>query len=97
MSAANRDNGEAELLKLVGDPAEVAEGLARSRAAASALSADHPRFIDRYKGQWVALHDHEVLAANTLEDLLSQLDGEGISREHVIVRYIERDERVLIL
>lgn len=87
-----------ELRALVGDPAEVAGDLARFSEAAQALSSDRPRFIEKYPQKWVAVRStDEVLAAETLDDLLKDLDDRGIPRSQAVVRFIARSERTLFL
>jgi hypothetical protein len=39
----------------------------------------------------------DVIASESLDELLNALDREGISREHAIVRFIDRSERTLFL
>jgi hypothetical protein len=88
----------AELRALIGEPATIARELDAFRTAAKKLSSDQPRFIEEYPQKWVAVCDTtKVVAADSLDDLLKQLDSEGISREHVIVRFIDRAERTLFL
>jgi hypothetical protein len=87
-----------QLRELVGDPSQVAHDLARFREAARALSSDQPRFIEEYPQKWVAvLANKEVLASDSLDALLKELDEKGVSREHAIVRFIDRNERTLFL
>jgi hypothetical protein len=88
---------KAELLRLIGDPEQTARALRRFHRAAQALSSDDPRFIDRYDQKWVAVHGRDVIAAETLEQLLRDIDDAQIPRGEVVVRYIDRNERVLIL
>jgi hypothetical protein len=87
-----------QLRQLIGDPSEVAQDLAKFREAATALSSAHPRFIEKYPQKWVAvLANKKVIASDSLDVLLGQLDEKGISREHVIVRFIDRSDRTLFL
>ena len=89
---------ERELIDLVGDPAMVATELTKFREAAKALSSDQPRFIEAYPQQWVAVWDTgQVLASESLDELLREVDDRGIQREHAIVRFIDRSERTLFL
>ena len=87
-----------ELLRLVGDPVEVDRSLQTFRKAASVLSSDHPRLIDKYPKQWVAVHDGKVKAtATTYNALLSQVDRAHLPREETIIRFIDRNQRTMIL
>ncbi len=80
------------------DPVAVARELAAFRRSALLFSSDRPRMIDQYESRWVAVLDGEVRAdAEDFEALLSLIDSRGISRQRVLVRHIQRDQRTLIL
>ncbi len=80
------------------DPSGMAQSLRAFQRSARVLSDSHPRLIDEYPDQWVAVADRTVMAhGDTLEQVLAQLDAENISRADVIVRFIERTQRTLIL
>lgn len=80
------------------NPNAVARSLRAFQESARVLSDNHPRLIDEYPDQWVAIADSIVKAHNnTLEQVLEQIDAENISRGDVIVRFIERTQRTLIL
>jgi hypothetical protein len=87
----------AEIMAVVGDAGEVAAGLARFREAAQALSSRQTRMIEQYARQWVAATNEGVLAADTLDALLSIVDARGVDRSEIIVRFIDDTERILIL
>ena len=79
-------------------PDEMARSLRAFQRSEHVLSDDHPNLIAAYPDQWVAVSESAVLAhSETLQDLLGQIDAQGISRSDVIVRFIERTQRTLIL
>lgn len=79
-------------------PSSMARSLRAFQRSARVLSNNHPRLIDEYPNQWVAVADSTVVAhGNTLKQVLKQVDTEGISRTDVIVRFIDRTQRTLIL
>lgn len=79
-------------------PGEVGRSLSAFQRSARVLSDSHPRLIDEYPNQWVAVADSTVIVhGNTLKQVLKQVDAEGISRADVIVRFIDRTQRTLIL
>lgn len=79
-------------------PEAISKSLKSFDRAARILSSKQPRLIDEYPEQWVAVTDSRVLAhGDSLEDVLRQVDAAGVSRADVIVRYIERKLRTLIL
>ena len=67
-------------------------------AAAGVLSSDHPRLIDEHPLQWVGVYQGKVAAsAQTLSSLMKQLKDDGIPPQNAIVRFIDTNERTLIL
>jgi len=97
MRATASKQRAAELRRAVGDPNAVAKDLRRFRRDAKLLSSNHLRFIDEYPEKWVAVCNGNVVAADSLDDLLEEVDARGIPRGQVIVRHIDREERVMIL
>jgi hypothetical protein len=86
------------LALLGGPPAQVGRELDEFAASARALSSDHPRFIDEYPQQWVGVFQGQLRArGKTLKSVLAQLGEQGIRSEHALIRFIERDQRTLIL
>ena len=80
------------------DPGNTARSLRAFQRSARVLSNDHPRLINEYPDQWVAVTDSTVIAhGDTLEQVLAQIDAKDIPRADVIVRFIERTQRTLIL
>lgn len=83
---------------LLGDPRRVDRELQSFRKSAEVLSSRHERLIDKYPKQWVALHDGEVIArAKTFDALMSRVDAKKLPRSHIVVRYIDKSSRTLIL
>ena len=86
------------LALLGGPPAQVGRELDQFAESARALSSNHPRFIDDYPQQWVGVFQGQVRArGKTLKSVLAQLGEKGIRPEHALIRFIERDQRTLIL
>jgi hypothetical protein len=80
------------------NPFRLNRDLQRFRKAAQALSADHPRLVDKYPNQWVAVYDGKVAAhASTLPAILGKIKRKRIPQAHTIVRYIEKNKRTMIL
>lgn len=83
---------------LRGDPRQIAQELERFRKSAQALSSRYPRLVDAYPKQWVAVHNGKVKAhAKTLDALLTQVDKKKLPRDQIIVRYIDKTQRTMIL
>lgn len=87
-----------ELLALLGDPKRVIQDLRKFRRSTRVLSSEHPRLIDKYERRWVAVHGGKVRAnAATFGRLMASVDQRGLPRENIVVRYIDKDERIMIL
>jgi hypothetical protein len=79
-------------------PKSVARSLRKFQRSARMLSSNQPRLIDEYPDQWVAVSDNAVVAhGEDLKKVLQQVDKKGIPRADVLVRFIERTQRTLIL
>ena len=86
------------VVDLIGDPKEIDRDLQDFRRAARALSSNHPRLIDSYPKQWIAVYRGRVRATGTtFSAVMTQLDLKGLPREHVIVRFIDKNQRTMIL
>jgi hypothetical protein len=82
----------------IGDPKKVDKELRKFRRSSKVLSSDNPRLIDRYPKKWVAVYDGQVQAqAKTLPALMTALERLGLPKEDVIVRFIDKDDRKMIL
>ncbi len=86
------------LRQLGGSAAEIHQDLRRFSETASILSSDHPRLIDQYPLQWIAVYQGAVSATGkTLKSLITQLRKRKIPPEKTIIRFIGKEERALIL
>lgn len=90
---------EAEVLRQLGaSPQEVDRQLQAFSKAARVLSSDHPRLIDEHPLQWVGIYDgHVAASARNLKSLMAQLENEGIPAADTIIRFIDKEERVMVL
>lgn len=88
-----------EVLDLFGMPAaEVADEMRAFSKTAQALSAEHLQLIEKHPQQWVGLYDGEVkVYGKTLKSVMSQVEARGYPKAEVIVRFIDREPRTLIL
>jgi hypothetical protein len=86
------------VLEQLGNPADVDRGIRNFRRAASILSSKQPRMIDEYPKQWIAVYQGKVrVRARTFQSLLVQVDEKGLPRGHTIIRFIDRNQRTMIL
>jgi len=89
---------EQDVLKQLGNPVEIDQELQSFRRGAKVLSSKHPRLIDRYPKKWVAVYRGKVEAhGRTFRSVLQQIEQKRLPREHIIVRYIDKNQRTMIL
>jgi hypothetical protein len=88
-----------EALKHLGGTAsEIAKDLVGYRETAKVLSSDHPRMIDEHPLQWVGVYKGNVVASGrSLKSVMVQLRKKAVPPESSIIRFIDREERALIL
>ena len=68
------------------------------RSRAEMLSNDRPRLISEHPSQWIGVFRGEVSAkADDLPSLIEELERRGIPPGDTIVRFIEKNQRTLIL
>ena len=66
--------------------------------SAQFLSETSSRLMDEYPKQWVAVFNGRVAsAADSFQEVLQQVDACDLPRDRVIVRYIDREPRTMIL
>ena len=91
-------SAEEVLRQLGGTAAEVDREIQRFRQAARVLSSSHPRLIEQYPKQWVVVHKGKVEAhAKKFASVMKQISEKNLPREHVIIRFIDRNRRAMIL
>ena len=87
-----------EILRHVQKPAELERELRAFRRAARVLSSKHPRMIECYPKQWIAVYKDKVQArGRTFQSLMAQVDKKRLPRQTIIVRYIDKNQRTMIL
>ena len=79
-------------------PSAIASELQRFSETARILSSSRPRLIDQHPQQWVALYDgHVEVFGRTLKSVMAQIRSRGLPKDQVIVRYIDKNLKTLIL
>jgi len=93
------NKGKSEFIQNhLGDPRKIADGLRRFRKSALVLSKQRPRMIQEHPQEWVAVFDGRVRAADkSFNKLMGEIDKQGIPRGEVLVRFIDKSERIMIL
>ena len=81
-----------------GSAADVDRELQRFRKATRVLSSKHPRLIDRYPKQWIGVYQGRVrVHGRTFTSVMRQIAEKRLPREDVIVRFIDKNQRAMIL
>ena len=90
---------ESPILSSLGsDLEEVAKGLREFSKSAETLSNDRVRLINEDPLPWVGVYRGEVSArAHDLPSLMEELERRGIPPGDTIIRFIEKNQRTLIL
>ena len=77
---------------------DVADQLGKFSETAKLLSSQRPRLIDEHPKQWVGLYDgHVEVFGDSLDEIMSAIDERQIPRDSVILRFIDTEEKTLIL
>jgi hypothetical protein len=68
------------------------------RKNAKVLSASRASLIQKYPKQWIAIYGREVKASGgSLNKVLEEVDRLKLPRNRVVIRYIERTARRMVL
>ncbi len=87
-----------EILKYIGDLSEYVRESRQFRKDARLLSEKHAQLLKKYPNQWVVFYKGKVRAhGDTHESVLAQIDKKGISRENILVRFLDENPPILIL
>ncbi len=79
-------------------PEDIATGLRAFSKSAEVLSNDRQLLIDKHPLQWIGVHEGKISArADGLPALMDELEKRGIPPGDTIVRFIEKNQRTLIL
>ena len=92
------DDDVRTVLEQLGDPAEVVRELQEFDRDTRSFSDQRPQLLARYPDQWVAFLGGAVRAHGpTFQDVLEKVDRAGLPRERIVVAYLDKDDRTLIL
>ena len=94
MNAIDRNTIE----QIIGDPKQLDAELQEFRKDSKLLSSRRAKLLSKYPKRWVAIYRGIVQAdARSLNEVLSKIDDLGLPRDKVIVRYVDKDIRKMIL
>ena len=82
----------------LGGAAEVWTELMAFTHSAQFLSETTSRLMEEYPKQWVAVFDGRVESvADSFQEILQQVDARNLPRDKIIVRYIDKEPKTMIL
>ena len=89
---------EANVLEIIGDPRRLDSDLRKFQQDAKLLSSKRVNLLAKYPKRWIALYGGQVRAdAPSLERVLAEVDELSLPREEVVIRYVDRNLRRMIL
>ena len=89
---------KAEVAKIIGDPKRLDVELKAFRKSAELLSSKQAHLIEEYPKRWVAVYRGSVKAdGRSLDEVLARVDELNVPRGSVLIRYIDRNLRRMIL
>lgn len=87
-----------DLLDQLGAPPDVLDGLRRYRKAVSSLAAKRARLARQHPERWIAVYNDDIVAlTKTLEDLVRCIDEQKLPRDEVIVQFLTKERRVMVM
>ena len=89
---------ELTIQEIIYDPKLVDSDLQRFRKDTEVLSSMGANLMAKYPKRWVAVYDGKVQTnARSLNQLLTDVDMLGLPRDGIVIQYIDRDVRRMIL
>lgn len=89
---------EKRLIRDVGSPEEIYQELTKFRRDVTLLAQQRPKLTRKHPNKWIAFYDGKALfTADTLEELLREVDKKGLSRDKVVTQFLSKEKRIMIL
>jgi hypothetical protein len=96
--ASNMEQRDINPLDDIGTPAEIWSELMDFTRSAQILSESTASLMDEYSEQWVAVFGGQVAScAASFRDVLEKVDAKNLPRDKIIVRYIDKEPKTMIL
>ena len=77
--------------------ANILEKLRAFRARVDRMESQKERLIRNHPDHWVALHTGEFVLAESLDDLLKTLEGQGVPTAEAVIRFLDSNPKNMIL
>ncbi len=92
------NKSDATIEEIIGDPRKLDAELQGFRKDSEILSSRKADLMDKYLKKWVAIYDGKVHAnAPSLNAALREVDRLGLPRENIVVRFVDKNVRRMIL
>ena len=89
---------EAEVREILGDePEEFWRKQEEFRRCADRFYDNYDAILEEHAEKWVAVYGNQILAADTIEALCSDMDRMGIPRGEAFTHFVTKKKRILIL
>ena len=87
-----------ELVQELGGPKRIHEGLQEYRRSVERMKSLRGKLTKQHPDKWVAMANDKIVAVGeSLEEVLSVIDQNGIERSKTVIEFLESEPRTLIL
>lgn len=94
MTKKSRDTGVRE--ELANDP-EILAKLRAFRVRVDRMESQRETLTKDYPDQWAALYSGDFVVAESLEDLLEKLEGQGVPTHETVIQFLDSKPENMIL
>ncbi len=93
---AEKSKGTRAHERLAYDP-DILAKLRAFRARVDRMESQRARLTKDYPDQWAALYGGDFVIAESLEDLLEKLNGQGVPTNETVIRFLDSEPENMIL
>ena|SRR5437879_3280235 len=87
-----------EIDEMIGDPKRLDTEMQDYRKDISILSSQRAMLLQKYPKRWVAIYKGKVQAdAQSFDEILANVDELGLPRDSVVIRFVDKNHRRMIL
>ena len=76
---------------------DILEKLRAFRARVDRMESQKERLTRSHPDHWVALHTDEFILAESLDNLLKTLEGQGVPATEAVIRFLDSNPKNMIL
>lgn len=87
-----------KVVKDMGGAREIHLGLRDFSNRVKVLEAKRAELVAAYPNKWIAMHNGDVkVVADSLDDVLREMDAQGIPRKGAVVEFMDTERRSMLL